>query len=617
MAESLQTYLTTKTWTRAEWEAAQTKGTEGGFVAYAQIKTPYEEYLKNAGFKDEAAAMAKRAEEDAAGTQFGEIQSNDVKKLLSERKITPEYAKELDDAHARARAEEAKRVALLSKGYITGQEPVYIPGTPENKAWWEAEIARAKASGTTPEPPDPYLDAQAFAARWDEYHRYGATSPTYKSYDATTNQFTELPNPFFNAQVLVPKVGMGNQWYKLERAKWATVKPGVGSTKATEQAGYNLLNFFSRTVADANGNPMPAGMRFFMRAPGDITNTGVGTTNKTILNTTQDPNGNTITNYSDGSSTSTDSDGVVTDLTGSTSDNPLDETAVATKKAERVSAYNTLYEEFNKYGLGMLVSDIKNYLIDNSFDPSEFSIKLQNTAAYQNRFSANKDRIKAGLGALSPAEYIRLEDQYQNVMRNYGLPSTYWKQTVDPVTGVTSQQGFNQLIANDVDSIELEDRIMTAQQRVVNANPEVLRALKEFYPDIQNGDILAYVLDPANARDVIKRKVTAAEIGGAQMGAGLTATKVRAEELQKAGITKQRYQEDAATIAEDTMRGGQLAEFYKQNPYTQQTAEANVLNLPGSAEAKRQTKQLTSLETAKFSGRSGTGAIARDRAGVI
>jgi hypothetical protein len=202
-------------------------------------------------------------------------------------------------------------------------------------------------------------------------------------------------------------------------------------------------------------------------------------------------------------------------------------------------------------------------------------------------------------------------------MRNYGLPNTYWKQTVDPVTGVTSQQGFNQLIANDVDSIELEDRIMTAQQRVVNANPEVLRALKEFYPDIQNGDILAYVLDPANARDVIKRKVTAAEIGGAQMGAGLTATKVRAEELQKAGITKQRYQEDAATIAEDTMRGGQLSAIYKQDPYTQQTAEASVLNLPGSAEAKRQTKKLTQLETAAFSGRSGTGAIARDRAGVI
>lgn len=287
-----------------------------------------------------------------------------------------------------------------------------------------------------------------------------------------------------------------------------------------------------------------------------------------------------------------------------------------TDKAGRKSAYDLLFDEFNKYGLGSLVSDIKNYLIDNAFDPEEFSVQLQNTKAYQNRFSANKDRIAKGLTALSPAQYIALEDQYQNIMRNYGLPESYWKQTVDPVTGVTSQQGFSQLIANDVDNIELEDRIMTAQQRVINANPEVLKALKEFYPEIKNGEILAYVLDPKNARDEIKRKVTTAEIGGAQIGAGLTATAAGATELEKAGVTGQRYQQAAPTIAEAALRGGQLSSIYKQDAYTQQTAEQAILNVPGSAEALKKTKKLTELETAAFSGRSGTGAIARDRAGA-
>ena len=202
-------------------------------------------------------------------------------------------------------------------------------------------------------------------------------------------------------------------------------------------------------------------------------------------------------------------------------------------------------------------------------------------------------------------------------MRNYGLPESYWKQTVDPVTGVTSQQGFSQLIANDVDNIELEDRIMTAQQRVTNANPEVLRALKEFYPEIKNGEILAYVLDPKNARDEIKRKVTTAEIGGAQIGAGLTATAAGATALEKAGVTGQKYQQAAPSIAEATLRGGQLSSIYKQDAYTQQTAEQAILNVPGSAEALRKTKKLTELETAAFSGRAGTGAIARDRAGAL
>jgi len=289
-----------------------------------------------------------------------------------------------------------------------------------------------------------------------------------------------------------------------------------------------------------------------------------------------------------------------------------------TDKAGRKSAYDLLFDEFNKYGLGSLVSDIKNYLIDNAFDPKEFSVQLQNTKAYQNRFSANKDRIAKGLTALSPAEYIALEDQYQNIMRNYGLPESYWKQTVDPVTGVTSQQGFTQLIANDVDNIELEDRIMTAQQRVINANPEVLKALKEFYPEIKNGEILAYVLDPKNARDEIKRKVTSAEIGGAQLGAGLGATFAGAEALAKAGITGKQYQQAAPTIAGAALRGGQLASIYGEDPYTQQTAEQLVLNVPGSTDALKQTQKISGLEQATFGKKTGisSSALARDRAGA-
>jgi|694.fasta_scaffold28895_5 hypothetical protein len=597
-------YYQAGTMLRAEWEELQ-KGTQ------AQLRTSYEEYLKRLGVNSEAEAIAQRAKEEAEGKSFGGqavplgvfgTSTRADRKISDEEEAANQAGQLANDSYA------AKQIQALTGGRITGREPVYIFGTPEHNKYMQDQMG----GGRAPVAPDAYLDAQAFNARFIAYSRLGATEPTSTVYDAATDSWIKVPNPFFNAKVLEPKVGMGTAWSALNQAMWATVQPGVGRTAATDAAEYNIEAFFSSTVG---GNPV--GQRFFMRTPGDMVGGGGGTATKTVVSTTKDPNGNTITKYSDGYSTSTDSNGAVTELTAGTSGGSFDQNIAAGKKAERVSAYNTLYEEFNKYGLGMLVSDIKNYLIDNSFDPSEFAIKLQNTAAYQNRFSANKDRIKAGLGALSPAQYITLEDQYQNVMRNYGLPSTYWKQTVDPVTGVTSQQGFNQLIANDVDSIELEDRIMTAQQRVVNANPEVLRALKEFYPDIQNGDILAYVLDPANAKDVIKRKVTAAEIGGAQMGAGLTATKVRAEELQKAGITKQRYQEDAATIAEDTMRGGQLSAIYKQDPYTQQTAEASVLNLPGSAEAKRQTKKLTSLESAAFSGRSGTGAIARDRAGVI
>ena len=39
--------------------------------------------------------------------------------------------------------------------------------------------------------------------------------------------------------------------------------------------------------------------------------------------------------------------------------------------------------------------------------------------------------------------------------------------------------------------------------------------MKKAIPDITDADILAYALDPKNALTDIKRKITAAEIGGA------------------------------------------------------------------------------------------------------
>jgi hypothetical protein len=281
------------------------------------------------------------------------------------------------------------------------------------------------------------------------------------------------------------------------------------------------------------------------------------------------------------------------------------------KRADRKSAYDLLYSEFKQYGLEALVTPLKS-LIEEGVSPSEFTLRLRETDAYKKRFAANAQRVAKGLRALSEAEYIGTEDQYQDVMRRYGMPESYYTKGE---LGI--QSGFERFLAGDVSAVELEDRIQTAQNRVVNSNPEVAKALKEFYPGISNGDILAYVLDPANAIEQIKRKVTAAEIGGAAIQSGLKTGMTRAEELAAAGITKQQAQQGFQTVAEVAPRGSQLAEIYKQSPYTQQTAETEVFGLAGATEASKQRKKLTQLETAAFSGSAGAGAIARDRAGAF
>ena len=197
-------------------------------------------------------------------------------------------------------------------------------------------------------------------------------------------------------------------------------------------------------------------------------------------------------------------------------------------------------------------------------------------------------------------------------MRNYGLPATYYTKS-----DLGRQEGFEKFIAGDVSPTELEDRISIAQKRVLNAPPEVTKALKQFYPDISNADILAYTLDPSKGLQEIQRKVTAAEIGGAALGQGLGTSATRAEELARFGVTGEAARQGYQTVADVAPRGSQLASIYKQEPYGQAEAETEVFGLTGSAEVAKRRKKLTELEQAAFGGQAGTtaGALGRERAG--
>jgi hypothetical protein len=302
------------------------------------------------------------------------------------------------------------------------------------------------------------------------------------------------------------------------------------------------------------------------------------------------------------------------------SDKTASDAALSAENAtKRQSAYDLLNAEFSKYGLGSLVQPLEG-LIKSGASPDEFSLKLRESEPYKQRFKANAQRISKGLKAISEAEYIGLEDQYQNILRNAGLPDSYWKQTVDARTGIVSQEGFSNFIANDVSALELKDRVSTAQERLIYANPEVSIALKTFYPDISNGDLLAYALDPTKGLEQIKRRITAAEVGSSAVQMGLTTNVTDAEYLARYGVTKAAAQQGYRTAAEVLPTASKLGDIYASQglgAYTQQTAEQEIFNVPGAAEAAAKRKKLVGLEQAAFSGQSGLsqGALARDRAG--
>jgi len=123
--------------------------------------------------------------------------------------------------------------------------------------------------------------------------------------------------------------------------------------------------------------------------------------------------------------------------------------AAEAKKNEGRSAYSLLFSEFNEYGLGALVEPLKKF-IEEGLSPAEFTIRLRETDAYKKRFAANAQRVAKGLRSLSEAEYIRTEDQYQDVMRRYGMPESYYTKGE---LGI--QTGFERFLAGDVSAVEL------------------------------------------------------------------------------------------------------------------------------------------------------------------
>jgi hypothetical protein len=285
--------------------------------------------------------------------------------------------------------------------------------------------------------------------------------------------------------------------------------------------------------------------------------------------------------------------------------------ALEDKRLKGQSAYNILYNEFKKYGLESLVTDVESFIKD-GLSEAEFTLKLRDTKAYQTRFAANAKRIANGFAAVDEATYLNLEDTFQTLSQNYGMPAKYYEKN-----SLGTQSYFEDAIANNVDPVTFEERVIEGK-KVLDANKFTIDAAKQFFPTLNDGDFLAYVLDTKNGLSDIQRKVTSAEIGGAQLGSGLAATAAGAEALAKAGITGKGYQQAASTIAGASLRGGQLASIYGEDPYTQQTAEQYVLNIPGSTDALKQTEKISGLEKATFGKKTGisSSALSRDRAGA-
>jgi hypothetical protein len=260
---------------------------------------------------------------------------------------------------------------------------------------------------------------------------------------------------------------------------------------------------------------------------------------------------------------------------------------------QRESIMSVLTDRFTRYNLQGLIPTIKR-LAQEGASESTITLALQETEDYKNRFRANEQRLKKNLQVLDPGTYLRMEDNYRQMLRNYGL------------TQFDTDAYVQQFIANDTSEFELSNRINTAVQRVRNADPAITQTLRDFY-GIGETDLVAYVLDPNQDINKIQRQVGAAEVGAAARLQGLQPGVAVAEQLAAQGITQAEAQRGYATIANILPSAQKLSDIYggTLEKYGLAEAEQEVFNTLASAQRKRE--RLKQREEAAFSGASGVG----------
>ncbi len=276
---------------------------------------------------------------------------------------------------------------------------------------------------------------------------------------------------------------------------------------------------------------------------------------------------------------------------------------MTTAKIDAIAAISAL---LSSYGLGDLSGPVTE-AVQKGYSSDTIQLIMQDpnskdplAVAFQTRFSANKVRAAAGKAVLSPGEYLAAERTYAQVMQSYGVGNLAKKETL------------SNFIASDISAAEVADRVGLAIDRVKNADPFTKAALAEYYPSLNQTDIVGALLDPTEGLPALKRKVQIAEIGGAAAIQGLKTGIASTSELAKGyenvvtgalgaealaafGITQEEARKGYQTVASIAPRAEFLSSITGGEDYTRLQAEQEAFL--GLASAKRARERVKSSES--------------------
>lgn len=266
------------------------------------------------------------------------------------------------------------------------------------------------------------------------------------------------------------------------------------------------------------------------------------------------------------------------------------------------SALAVLQDQLSQWGITDLYGDAES-LLKEGLDPAAITVQLSNSASYKRRFSANDVRRQNGLSVLTPAEYIAAEDSYRGVLRQYGLPTSFYDSADD----------FHQFLGNDVSPDELNDRAQIAQQVWLSNDDNTKTAWRSFY-GLSDGAAIAAILDPTRATPIIERMANAARFGGLALANGLEADRGRLEQYSDQGVDASAIASAFGKIALTRGTDDRIGQRFNK-PITQADEESALIT--GNGVAQKKINDLYANETALFQSRAAaeSGALSRTSGG--
>jgi hypothetical protein len=256
----------------------------------------------------------------------------------------------------------------------------------------------------------------------------------------------------------------------------------------------------------------------------------------------------------------------------------------------------------NQYGLGSLHSVLRGLVMGGETDPAQLTLALQNTNEWKTRFAGNEMLRQSGRAVLSIGEYLSAEQSYAQALKQFGLPQGFYD---DP-------QDFAKWIGNSVSPNEVMQRAQMWSDIAKRQDPAVKQQLASM--GFSDGDLTAFMMDPARATPLIQQKYQTTLLGAAARRSGVVADNQYLTKLADMGVSEQQAAQGYGVISESMGALTTLAQIYGVD-YNQRDFESEVFE--SSGEATRKRKRLASQERAAFGGSSGVvrGSLTQNTAG--